>query len=67
MWELLSSLSSLAHVMGTVQAVFYGVPDPTGQVGRLLETCETGGTRQRQHRHLCNSHRTSSSSAVRLG
>lgn len=44
MWELLLSLSSLAHVTGAVQAVFYGVPDPTGQVARLLETRETGGT-----------------------
>lgn len=43
MWELLSSLSSLAHVTGTVQAVFYGVPDPTGEVTRLLETRRTGG------------------------
>lgn len=46
MWELLSLLSSPAHVTGIVQAVFYGVPDPTGQVVRPLdETCETGGTR----------------------
>ena len=45
MWELLSSLSSLAHVTGIVQALFYGVPDPTSQVARPLKTCETGGTR----------------------
>lgn len=44
MWELLSSLPSLAHVTGIVQAVFQGVPDPAGQVVRLLQTCETGGT-----------------------
>lgn len=45
MWELLSSLSSPARVTGTVQAVFYGGPDPAGQVARLLETGEAGGTR----------------------
>lgn len=43
MWELLSSLSSLAHVTGTVQAVFYGIPDPIGEVGRLLERQEALG------------------------
>lgn len=44
MWELLSSLSFLAHVTRIVQAVFYRVPDPTDWVGRLLQTCKTGGT-----------------------
>lgn len=62
MWELLSSLLSLAHVTGIVQAVFYGILDPTGQVMRLLETHETG-----PQRHLCKSRGVSSRSAEHLG
>lgn len=48
--ELPSSLLlSLAHVTGVVQAAFYGVPHPTWQVARLLETCETGPPWQQRH------------------
>lgn len=47
--ELPSSLLSLAHVTGVVQAAFYRVPHPTWQVARLLETCETGPPWQQRH------------------
>lgn len=42
-WELLSSLSSLGHVAGVVQVVFYGVPDPTGQVVSYLRPTRQEG------------------------